>query len=63
MDNGDLLIMAIAIALMIEGIIPALFPNKWQAYVRKLADEQPSAIRGIGITVFIIGAMLFWLSQ
>ncbi len=55
------LLMAIAIALIIEGLIPALFPNKWRAYVLKLADEPVSAIRQIGIFLVFIGLLLFWL--
>ena len=43
------LLMAIAIALIIEGLIPALFPNKWRAYVLKLANESVATIRQIGI--------------
>jgi uncharacterized protein YjeT (DUF2065 family) len=53
--------MAVAIALIIEGLIPALFPNKWRAYVLKLANEPVSAIRQIGIFLVFIGLLLFWL--
>ena len=55
-----LFFMALAIALMIEGLIPALFPNKWRAYVLKLAKESPQAIRRIGISMIVIGAFTFW---
>ncbi|ARD44607.1 DUF2065 domain-containing protein [Colwellia sp. PAMC 21821] len=54
------LIMAVAIALIIEGLIPALFPNKWRAYVLKLANEPVSTIRQIGVFLIVIGAILFW---
>ena len=54
------LLMALAIALIIEGLIPALFPNKWRAYVLKLANEPVSAIRQIGILLVLIGAVLLW---
>jgi uncharacterized protein YjeT (DUF2065 family) len=52
--------MAIAIALIIEGLIPALFPNKWRAYVLKLANEPVNAIRQVGIFLVLIGVVLFW---
>ncbi len=58
----DLLITALAIALIIEGLIPALFPNKWRAYVLKLAEETPQSIRSIGITIIIIGSVILWLN-
>jgi uncharacterized protein YjeT (DUF2065 family) len=55
------LFMAIAIALIIEGLIPALFPNKWRAYVLKLANESINAIRQVGIFLVFIGLALLWL--
>ncbi|MDO6445038.1 DUF2065 domain-containing protein [Colwellia sp. 1_MG-2023] len=59
----QLLLTALALALIIEGLIPALFPNKWRAYVIKLAEETPQSIRSIGITIIVIGLIILWLSQ
>ncbi len=59
--NTELLVTALAIALIIEGLLPALFPNKWRAYVLKLAEETPQAIRSIGITIIILGMIILWL--
>jgi uncharacterized protein len=59
----ELLFTALALALIIEGIIPALFPNKWRAYVLKLAEESPQSIRSIGITIIVIGLSILWLSH
>ncbi len=47
-------------AFIFEGLIPALFPNKWQAYVRRLAAEPVSAIRSVGFTVVALGCLLLW---
>lgn len=55
------LLLAIAIAFIIEGLIPALFPNKWRAYVLKLANEPAGAIRQVGIFLVIIGLLMFWM--
>jgi uncharacterized protein YjeT (DUF2065 family) len=52
--------MALAIALIIEGVIPALFPNKWRSYVLKLANKPVNTIRQIGLFLLLIGIMLFW---
>jgi len=59
----DTLLMALAIALIIEGLIPAFFPNKWRNYVLKLAEESPASIRNIGISLIIFGAFILWLVQ
>ena len=60
---ADTLIMALALALIIEGLIPALFPNKWRNYVLKLAQESTSSIRNIGVGLIILGAFILWLLQ
>ena len=58
---AETLLMALAIALIIEGLIPALFPNKWRNYVLKLAEESTTAIRNIGISLILFGAFILWL--
>jgi uncharacterized protein YjeT (DUF2065 family) len=60
---ADTLFMALAIALIIEGLIPALFPNKWRNYVLKLAEESTSSIRNLGVALIIFGAFILWLLQ
>ncbi|SEL77294.1 hypothetical protein SAMN05216262_12152 [Colwellia chukchiensis] len=55
------LLTALAIALIIEGLMPALFPNKWRNYVLKLANEPISAIRYMGTLILLIGLVLLWL--
>jgi hypothetical protein len=57
----DTLLMAFAIAFIIEGAIPALFPNKWRSYVLKLAKESPASIRNIGISLIILGLFILFL--
>ncbi|WP_286271118.1 DUF2065 domain-containing protein [Thalassotalea hakodatensis] len=57
----ELLLMACGLALIIEGLIPALFPNKWRNYVLKIAQESPSNIRTMGIVVVFIGCLILWL--
>lgn len=56
-----ILLMAIAIAFILEGLGPALFPNKWRAYVAKLGQESATNIRAIGLFIIIAGALLLWL--
>lgn len=59
----ELIFTALALALIIEGLIPALFPNKWRAYVLKLAEETPQSIRSIGLTIIVIGLVILWLTH
>lgn len=58
-----LILMAMAFAFILEGLAPALFPNKWRNYVAKLAQENVSNIRSIGIIIILIGLGLLWWSS
>lgn len=58
----ELFITAFGLALVIEGLVPALFPNKWRNYVSKLAAESPSNIRSMGLIVVAIGAFILIVS-
>ncbi|MBO9491577.1 DUF2065 domain-containing protein [Endozoicomonas sp. G2_1] len=58
----DTLLLAFALALIIEGLIPALFPNKWRSYVAKIAQEPAGQIRTFGLIIVAIGLFLFTLA-
>lgn len=57
MDN--IFWLALALALIIEGLIPALFPNKWKAYVIKLAQEPINRIRISGLIIMSLGVIIW----
>jgi len=59
----DTLLMAFGLVLIIEGLAPALFPNKWRTYLLKLAEQPITDIRNIGLFVLLLGVMVIWLSQ
>ncbi|NQY34556.1 MAG: DUF2065 domain-containing protein [Alteromonadaceae bacterium] len=59
--DSNTIVMAIALAFIIEGLMPALFPNKWKSYVEKLCQEPISSIRTMGITVVLLGSVILWL--
>ncbi len=59
---GDLLLGAVALMLVIEGLLPFFSPNTWrQAFIRatQMSDGQ---IRFFGLTSMAIGLLLlaFW---
>lgn len=59
----DTLLLAFGLVLIIEGVAPALFPNKWRAYLLKLAEQSITNIRNIGLFVLLLGVIVIWLSQ
>lgn len=59
----DTLILAFGLVLIIEGLAPTLFPNKWKNYLLKLAEQPTGSIQNIGLFLLILGAIIIWLSQ
>lgn len=59
----DTLLLAFGLLLIIEGAGPALFPNKWRAYLFKLAEQPITTIRNIGFFILLLGIIIIWLSQ
>ncbi len=59
----DILLLAFALFLVLEGIGPMLFPNKWRAFVLTLADRPVNELRMIGGVMVTIGlvSLLYWL--
>ncbi len=51
---------ALALLLIVEGIGPLLFPNRWQAYLRKLAAEPAQNLRQLGIVLVFSGICWLW---
>lgn len=62
--NWEWLWPALALLLIIEGLGPLLFPNRWQAYLRKLSQEPAANLRQLGLMLVLIGCgWLWWLFQ
>lgn len=55
----DTALLALALLLMIEGLGPALFPNKWQRYLAELSKQPTKHLRMIGISLILVGWLLF----
>lgn len=54
------LIIAFALFLIIEGILPALFPNRWRAYLQVLLEQPIETLRVIGTSTVLIGVIILW---
>lgn len=48
----------IAMVLIVEGMMPLLFPRIWQNYIKKLSAEPISGIRAVGGVLFGLGIIL-----
>ena len=57
----DTFLMAIALMLVLEGILPFTFPNAWRDSFRKLVELEDNQIRFIGLTSMVVGLILLYL--
>ena len=55
--------LAFGLVLIIEGLAPALFPNKWKNYLLKITELPTQDIRNIGLVILMIGVAVIWLSR
>ena len=57
----DTLLIAFALMLIIEGLLPFLIPGVWRETFRKLTEIDDGQIRFIGLTSMLAGLLLLYL--
>jgi len=57
----EVILAALGIVLIIEGIGPALFPNRWRNYLLRVAKEPVSNLRTMGMIMLLLGIALLIL--
>lgn len=57
------LLLAFALMLVLEGIMPFVAPAAWRETFRRLIQFSDGQIRFIGLTSMIVGLALFMLFQ
>ena len=55
--------IAFCLLLVIEGIIPFLYPQRWRSLVAQLAQISDSSLRFIGFISMLAGTALLLLSR
>lgn len=54
--------MALALMLVLEGVIPFLYPDRWRKMVYTLAQVSNRQLRMIGLSSMLLGVgLLYWL--
>ena len=54
----NLLLLAFALMLVIEGLMPFLAPNAWRETFRRLIQFSDGQIRFVGLTSMLVGLIL-----
>ncbi len=57
---GTTFLMAFALMLVFEGILPFLAPNLWRETFRKVTQMSDGQIRFFGLTSMLIGVILLF---
>ncbi|MDE2365356.1 MAG: DUF2065 domain-containing protein [Betaproteobacteria bacterium] len=57
----DTLVMAFALMLVLEGLLPFLMPGTWRDTFRKLTEINDSQVRFIGLTSMLAGLLILYL--
>lgn len=61
MDTGDVFWLALALVLVIEGLLPFLSPAQWKRMFLQLVQMQDGQIRFFGLCSVLAGLLLIWL--
>ncbi|MBB5211421.1 DUF2065 domain-containing protein [Microbulbifer hydrolyticus] len=57
----DELVRALGLVLIIEGILPFLYPRRWRALVQQLASVDNRSLRMAGLVSMLAGTALLML--
>lgn len=57
------LLMAVALMLVIEGLLPFLLPTVWREAFRRLTEMSDGQIRFVGLTSMVAGVLLLFLTK
>ncbi|HWA14451.1 MAG TPA: DUF2065 domain-containing protein [Burkholderiales bacterium] len=56
-------LMAVALALIFEGLLPFLMPLVWRDTFRRITEMSEGQIRFLGLSLMIIGLLLLFLTN
>ena len=58
---GDLLLAAVALMLVLEGLLPFLSPQTWRRMFERATRMSDGQIRFLGMTCMVVGVALLLL--
>ena len=60
---SNALMMAVALMLVIEGLLPFLLPKVWRDAFRRLTEMSDGQIRFVGLSSMLAGLLLLFLTK
>jgi uncharacterized protein YjeT (DUF2065 family) len=61
--SQQLLLTAVALMLVFEGILPFLAPGIWRETFRRLTEMSDGQIRFIGLTSMLVGLLILYFAR
>jgi uncharacterized protein YjeT (DUF2065 family) len=61
MDFWQVLPVALALVLIIEGILPFISPTRWRVMIATVAQMEDRVIRNFGLGSMMLGLLLLYL--
>ena len=61
--SQQLLLTAVALMLVFEGILPFLAPGLWRETFRRLTEMSDGQIRFIGLTSMLVGLVILYFAR
>ncbi|HET9700202.1 MAG TPA: DUF2065 domain-containing protein [Burkholderiales bacterium] len=58
---GGTLVTALALMLVLEGLLPFLAPGLWREAFRRIIEMSDGQIRFVGLTSMVAGLLLLYL--
>ena len=58
---GDFLVPAIALMLVLEGVLPLVAPRVWRGVFRQMLEMRDGQIRFVGLMSVAIGGVMLWV--
>ena len=59
----SILVTAVALMLIIEGVLPFLLPAVWRDAFRRLTEMSDGQIRFVGLSSMLAGLLLLFLTK
>jgi uncharacterized protein len=60
---GNVLLMAIALMLVIEGLLPFMVPHVWREVFRRVIALSDGQIRFFGLSSMLLGLILLFFAK
>lgn len=60
--DGNELLRALALVMVIEGLMPFAFPRHWRAMLQRVQEADTRVLRAIGLGSMLLGVLVLQLT-